>query len=117
MVVPHTFGRHLNFNAHLHVLVSAGGLRESESRWIARLHYDQDAIMHMWRYGVIAFLRNALKTKTVSSDLSAQDLKAFLTSQYERWWNIDIDRFQSKLHFLQYAARYIRRPRSLGILL
>jgi hypothetical protein len=27
MVVRHTFGRHLNFNPHLHVLVSAGGLR------------------------------------------------------------------------------------------
>ena len=30
VVVPHTFGRHLNFNAHLHVMVSAGGLKESE---------------------------------------------------------------------------------------
>ena len=71
MVVPHTFGRHLNFNTHLHILVSAGGLRESESRWIPRLYYDQDAIMHMWRYSVIAFLRNALTAETVSSDLSA----------------------------------------------
>ena len=26
MVIPHTFGRHLNFNAHLHILVSSGGL-------------------------------------------------------------------------------------------
>ena len=110
MVVPHTFGRHLNFNTHLHILVSAGGLRESESRWIPRLYYDQDAIMHMWRYSVIAFLRSAVKAKTVSSDLSAQDLKACLTSQYERWWNIDIDHFKSKGQFLQYAGRYIRRP-------
>jgi transposase-like zinc-binding protein/putative transposase len=31
LVVQHTFGRHLNFNAHLHMLVSAGGLSESES--------------------------------------------------------------------------------------
>jgi len=31
MVVPHTFGRHLNFNPHLHIMVSAGGMRESES--------------------------------------------------------------------------------------
>jgi len=26
MVIPHTFGRHLNFNPHLHTLVSDGGL-------------------------------------------------------------------------------------------
>jgi hypothetical protein len=27
LVVPHTFGRHLNFNPHIRVLVSVGGLR------------------------------------------------------------------------------------------
>ena len=26
LVIPHTFGRHLNFNCHLHILVSEGGL-------------------------------------------------------------------------------------------
>ena len=29
VVIPHTFGRHLNFNCHLHILVSEGGLREA----------------------------------------------------------------------------------------
>ena len=28
VIIPHTFGRHLNFNSHLHILVSEGGLRE-----------------------------------------------------------------------------------------
>ena len=32
MVIPHTFGGRLNFNSHLHVLVSAGGLQESEGK-------------------------------------------------------------------------------------
>jgi hypothetical protein len=32
MVIPHTFGGRLNFNSHLHILVSAGGLQESENR-------------------------------------------------------------------------------------
>ena len=40
LAVPHTFGRHLNFNAHLHITVSAGGLKESEGRWIASLNFD-----------------------------------------------------------------------------
>jgi hypothetical protein len=35
LVVQHTFGRHLNFNAHLHTLVSTGGLSECEGRWVA----------------------------------------------------------------------------------
>jgi hypothetical protein len=47
MVVPHTFGRHLTFNAHLHILVSAGGLKEAEVRWIPKLPFNKRALMHI----------------------------------------------------------------------
>ncbi len=110
LVVQHAFGRRLNFNPHLHILVSAGGLHESEGRWITPLHYDKDALMLMWKYAVTTYLRGALKAKLLTSDLGAQELRAVLTTQYERWWNIFVDRFQSKWHFLRYAGRYIRRP-------
>ncbi len=113
MVVPHTFGRHLNFNAHLHVLVSDGGVRESDSHWISGLALDEgdkEAVMHLWRYAVITHLREALKANVLKSDFATSALKAELTAQYERWWNIDIARFQSKIQFLRYAGRYVRRP-------
>src|ERR1700736_2821281 len=55
MVVQHTFGRRLNFNSHLHILVSTGGLRESEGCWITPLRFDKDALMHMWRFAVITY--------------------------------------------------------------
>jgi len=110
MVVPHTFGRHLNFNPHLHILVSAGGLRESDDRWVATLRFHRRVLMHMWRYAVITYLRLALEAGLLASDLSANDLKRVFTTQYERWWNIDIASFQSKEHFLRYSGRYVRRP-------
>ena len=47
LVVPHTFGRHLNFNAHLHVMVSAGGLKESEGKWVSPLHFAKRKLMPM----------------------------------------------------------------------
>ena len=59
LVVQHTFGRHLNFNAHLHMLVSAGGLSESESRWIGGLALNPVGFMKLWRHGVITYLRRA----------------------------------------------------------
>jgi hypothetical protein len=110
MVVPHTFGRHLTFNAHLHILVSAGGLKESEGRWVMDLPVDKYALMHMWRFAVITYLRAALNAKVLTTDMSPAAFKAFLVSQYERWWNIDIHHFTSKEHFLRYAGRYARRP-------
>src|SRR5882724_5925834 len=110
MVVPHSFGRHLTFNAHLHMLVSAGGLNESDGRWIASLHFDKRALMHMWRYAVINYVRTALRANVLATDSSPSALKALLVTQYERWWNIDIDQFKSKAHFLRYAGRHVRRP-------
>jgi hypothetical protein len=110
MVVPHTFGRALNFNAHLHILVSAVGLHEFEGRLVTGLRFCEKAIMHIWRYAVITYLRQALEAGVLKSDLSFDQLRVVLKAQYERWWNIDIGRFQSKTHFLRYAGRYVRRP-------
>jgi hypothetical protein len=110
MVIPHTFGGHLNFNSHLHILVSAGGLQESEGRWVTDLAFDKEKLMPMWRFAVIAYLRTALEAKVLTSDLSPQKLRTRLKKQYERWWSIDIDHFASKEHFLRYAGRYVRRP-------
>lgn len=110
IVVPHTFSRHLTFNAHLHILVSAGGLKESEGRWIANLPLNTKALMHMWRFTVITYLRAALNANILMTDMSRGAFKKFLVSQYERWWNINIRRFTSKERFLRYAGRYARRP-------
>lgn len=110
MVVLHKFGRRLNFNSHLHTLVSAGGLRESEGRWVSGLQIDKGEVMWMWRYAVITYLREALKANILNSEVPRIGLKRLLTTQYERWWNIHIDHFASKVQFLRYAGRYIRRP-------
>lgn len=110
MVVPHTFGRALNFNSHLHVLVSAVGLRESEGRLRTGLQFPRKALMHIWRYAVITYLRQAVDAKVLRSGLSSEQLRVVLKTQYERWWNIDIGHFHSKTHFLRYAGRYVRRP-------
>jgi hypothetical protein len=110
IVVPHTFGRHLTFNAHLHILVSVGGLKESEGRWVADLPFNKPALMHMWRFAVITYLRAALAANVLTTEMSPAAFKAFLVSQYERWWSIDVHHFTSKEHFLRYAGRYARRP-------
>ena len=110
LVFPHTFGRHLNFNAHLHVMVSAGGLNESEGRWITPLYFDKHKLMHMWRYAVVTYLRAALQKGLLASEESPEELRALLKTQYERWWNVYVDPIRSKWYFLRYVARYVRRP-------
>jgi hypothetical protein len=109
LVVPHTFGRRLNFHPHLHLLVSAGALHQTTGRWIPRVRFDKDAIMRIWRLAVITYLREALKAGLLGID-SRREFATELKFQSTRWWNIHVSRFQSKGHFLRYAGRYLRRP-------
>jgi hypothetical protein len=110
MVMPHTFKRNLGFNPHLHILVSAAGLRESDGTWIQSIRFSRNALMPMWRYAVVTYLRQAFKAKVLASDLDLVALKLVFTTQYERWWSTRVDHFKSKEHFLRYAGRYVRPP-------
>src|SRR5271157_2698680 len=110
IAVPQTFGGLLNFNPHLHMLVSAGGLQESEGRWISRLHFDKPELMQMWRLALSAYLWLVLRARALRSDLCTEQLKKVLKEQYKRQWIIYISPFMSKARFLRYAGRYIRRP-------
>jgi hypothetical protein len=110
MVVQQTFGGRLNFYPHLHVLVSAGGLQESECRWIAPLRFNKLELMRMWRFAVVTYLWEALQTNVLRSHGTPEELKTVLKMQYKREWNIFIGRSMSKAQFLRYGGRYIRRP-------
>ena len=109
IVIPHTFGSRLNFNCHLHVLVSSGGLVDSAGRWVGHIAFQTKKLMHMWRFAVLTFLREALKANILRSKMRPHDLQNLLSEQY-RWWSVRVDRFTSKEHFLRYAGRYVRRP-------
>ncbi len=110
MVVPHTFGGYLNFNCHLHILVSDGGLNESQGQWLAGLNFDQDALMCLWRDAVLSYLRMALKADVLRSNRSVKFLESVFTSEAARpKWIIYISESMSKRHFLSYAARYAKR--------
>lgn len=74
------------------------------------VHLDRKAVMPMWRYAVVAYLRAAAQAGLLKTDLSPDALCVLLDSQCRRWWNIDIKQLQSKRHVLGYAGRYARRP-------
>ena len=110
VVFPHTFGRHLNFNCHLHILISEGGLDELGTRWRGQAPLNREAVMRMWQYAVITYLRQAHRAGLLIDDRGPRALVGLLRSQYERWWNVHVQRFQDKAHVLRYAGRYARKP-------
>lgn len=106
MVIPHTFGRKLNFHPHLHILVSAGGLNKRENRWVDFRHFDKYALMYWWRFVVCKYLAEVLGAIEENTAVLDETLKR----QGNRPWNIHVKHFVSKSHFLRYAGRYLRRP-------
>ena len=109
LVIPHTFGRKLNFNCHLHILVSEGGLDADGATW-RKAPLKNKALMPLWRYAVVTYLMEAYSKGLLETDQSAAQLEELLSRQQERWWNTHIQRFRGKKQFLGYVGRYARRP-------
>jgi hypothetical protein len=109
IAIPHTFNGRLEFNAHVHVMVTAGGL-ETSGGWMPGVYYDVDALTRYWRRGVIRLLRANLRAGRLITELPAQAVEEKLIQQENRWWSVKLQSLGSKEHFLRYAGRYARRP-------
>jgi hypothetical protein len=110
MAILHTFNGKLEFNSHVHTMVTAGGLGGLSRSWVSTVFYDQDVLLESWRKAVIKLLRTALSVGQLISVLAADELEVLLSKQERRWWSVKVQSFKSKAHFLRYAGRYVRRP-------
>jgi hypothetical protein len=110
IAILHTFNGPLEFNSHVHTMVTGGGLYGSSDTWISRVYYERNPLMEAWRRAVIALLRAALRAGRLHTKMTVDQMEEMLTQQENRWWSIKIQSFKSKEHFLQYAGRYVRRP-------
>jgi hypothetical protein len=110
IAILHTFNGRLEFNSHIHTMLTGGGLHGSSDTWVSRVYYDRDLLMKSWRKAVIALLRAALRAGLLRTELTADQMEDLLTHLEKCWWSIKIQSFEDKGHFLQYAGRYVRRP-------
>jgi hypothetical protein len=110
LAILHTFNGKLEFNPHVHTMVTAGGLVSLSDSWQASIYYDRDELLEGWRKAVMKLLRAALRAGRLVSNLRVDELETLLREQEMRWWSIKIQSFRSKEHFLRYAGRYVRRP-------
>ena len=108
--ILHTFNGRLEFNSHVHTMVTGGGLYGFSDTWVSRVYYDRDPLMKAWRKAVIELLRAALQAGQLHTKLTVDQLEKLLTQQEKRWWSIKIQSFEDKGYFLQYAGRYVKRP-------
>jgi putative transposase/transposase-like zinc-binding protein len=105
----HTFNGRLEFNSHVHTMVTAGGWQAASRTWVPTVYYHRDILMRLWRSAVLELLRSALRSNALATAMTIDDMEAMLNEQ-ERWWSIKIQSIDSIEHFFEYSGRYIRRP-------
>lgn len=113
----HTFGRPGTWHPHMHVSATTGGLHDNGSKWVD-IKYNKEALMKVWRFGVINLLREAYKADTLSLSDELQEkcpnytaFNKLLDEQYHRTWIVHLAKVtkDSKLS-VEYLGRYIKRP-------
>jgi hypothetical protein len=77
---------------------------------VSRVEYNRGALMEAWRKAVIHLLRTALRAGQLRTKMTVDQMEELLTQQEKRWWSVNIQSFEDKWHFLQYAGRYVKRP-------
>lgn len=110
MAILHTFNGKLQFNSHVHALVTGGGLKGSSSGWRFRIFFVGDDLMRAWQRLVIAILRGALEAGQLESGIGHDEVERLLQREEKRGWIGHVQTFDKKEHFLRYAGRYVRRP-------
>jgi len=101
--IRHTFNPKLEFNSHVHAMVTAGGLSESSGLWVRLVDYLRSEIMQCWTGAVIELLRMALQSNQPQSDLAKQSPENLLAQQKKRFWRIKIQSFSTIERFLRYV--------------
>jgi hypothetical protein len=111
----HTFGRDLKRNAHIHLSVTIGGLKNN--KWSNDLYFYHLTLKTMWRYAIIDMFREQYKAgnlKLPKRLRHIRDYEAFnswLNFLYNKKWVVFLQKpsYNPKIN-IEYLGKYLKRP-------
>jgi hypothetical protein len=114
LVVRHSFGAHLNFNAHLHILVPTVGLSNNRAELKRDVFFPEDILVKTFRHALLDYLSAAARAGLLVQSAHVYDIASYLESQYDALWHGDVKYMPKSDIFAGYIARYLRRPPIAG---
>lgn len=111
----HTYGRKLNWNAHLHLSVTRGGIDQKTGLW-KPIFFKMKTTEACWRAAVTRLLGESYESLDLSGEgcpfiRHQSDWSAFLTSQYRRRWKLHFGKKTANVKpTMNYLGRYLKRP-------
>ena len=110
IAVLHTFGGDFRFKPHLHLLVSRIGLDPTHTRLVEGIKFPREFVWKEWKHGVVNHLRDLHASGLLRSTESREQVIESLDRQYDSWCKVGIKNTKSIDSFVDYMARYLRRP-------
>jgi len=110
MPVLQTFNGKLEFNPHVHTLVTAGDLRTAGTCGSQSIFFDPYELRSNWQRLVIVLLRGALQADQLKCTMPRDEVERLLQEEEKRQWYSTHVQADEKEHFLSYGGRYVRRP-------
>jgi hypothetical protein len=111
-VIPilQTFNGKLEFNPHVHALVTAKDLLSADARVRSNIYFVDIKLTRSWQRLVIALLRRALEAGQLRSVMERDEIEHLLQQEENREWAWTHVHRDTKEHFLRYGGRYVLRP-------
>lgn len=105
MATVHTFGRDLGFHVHVHVLCTAGGLRQDKV-WQPVKIFPATQYRRLWQYYLLKLLRQKLK-----GSRSVQRIIGSLHRKYPKGFIVNVvSQYRNGRKAAAYCCRYTGRP-------
>ena len=107
IVVLHPFSKNLNFNPHLHILVTEGGF-DRRGKFIRQKFIPYGVLRKTWQYQVLTCFKAALPKDEFYSMLIDR-----LFKKYRKGFYVHLpkeSRITNKKKIAKYVVRYIRHP-------
>lgn len=115
--VMHTFGARLNWNVHIHVIITCGGLSTSQESWVVTHYIPQQVIRPMFRYAFLKEMKALFRAGQLRPPprwRAIRDYAAFnswLTQFYKKEWYVHLGKtLEEAKHTVRYVGRYGKRP-------
>jgi len=107
IVVLQTYGRSGQYNPHLHVIMTNGGIHEDKMKWMELKYLKYEKIHKKWQYYLLKMIRKNVKVKGIEkliNELNIKYPKGFVA-------NIDDGKVpKESIGLAKYLAKYIASP-------
>ena len=113
----HTFGRDLKRNIHIHLSTTTSGLSSSRDSWIKGGYFYHQSLKNIWRYKIIALLREEFKKNNLILPPHLQHCTSYTTfnswtSQfYNKTWVVHLNTQSNNMkNNVDYLGKYLKHP-------